>query len=190
MRRAFAIFNFWQTQRMADLLEPLILTAAMDHAAFERFDAERREFFPAHRNHLSAHITLFHQLPSDRLEGITVQLEALVARVQPIHVEVIGLRFLGRGVAYDLRSPKLETLRQDLAGSWLERLTNQDRGGFKPHVTVQNKVSASQARETLALLEARFQPWAFEVTGLTLWRYLGGPWERLMNFAFNDRIAN
>ncbi len=166
-------------------LEPLILTATMDDAAFERFDAQRREFFPAHRNHLSAHITLFHHLPGDQLKSITEKLEVLTAQVQPLLVEVTGLRFLGRGVAYDLRSPRLEVLRQDLAGFWLEWLNNQDRSGFKPHVTVQNKVSSSEAKETLALLEARFQPWSFTVTGLTLWRYLGGPWEPLMDFAFN-----
>jgi 2'-5' RNA ligase len=105
-------------------------------------------------------------------------------------VEVTGLRFLGRGVAYDLRAPKLEMLRKELAEGWLEWLTNQDRSGFKPHVTVQNKVTLIKARETLMLLETGFQSWMFEITGLTLWRYLGGPWQRVDNFFFSRPPAN
>jgi 2'-5' RNA ligase len=162
----------------------------MDEAAFERFDGQRREFFPAHRNHLPAHITLFHHLPGEELEAIRTQLETRCSSAEPIAVEVTGLRFLGHGVAYDLRAPKLEALRKELAEGWLEWLTSQDRSGFKPHVTVQNKVTPLEARETLAQLEARFQPWSFLVTGLTLWRYLGGPWQRLEDFVFNPPPAN
>jgi 2'-5' RNA ligase len=175
---------------MPDLLEPLILTAMMEDEAFERFDAQRREFFPSERNFLQAHITLFHHLPGEELDAIQARLEAVSSKLEPMQTEVVGLRFLGRGVAYDLRAPKLEVLRKDLASVWLEWLTNQDRSGFKPHVTVQNKVTPLEARETLALLGARFQPWSFSVTGLTLWRYLGGPWQRLKDFVFNPPPAN
>jgi 2'-5' RNA ligase len=165
-------------------LEPLILTARMEPEAFERFDAQRRQFFPPERNFIPAHVTLFHSLPGTELEAITTQLGAVSTRTASMIAEVTGLRFLGRGVAYQLSIPRLEALRSELALRWPDLLTNQDRNGFKPHVTVQNKVASLEARETLALLEARFRPWSFTVTGLELWRYLGGPWERLEGFGF------
>jgi 2'-5' RNA ligase len=168
----------------ASSLEPLILTARMEPEAFERFDAQRREFFPTERNFIPAHVTLFHSLPGTELEAVTTQLGAVATRTAPMIAKVTGLRFLGRGVAYQLSIPKLEVLRSELASGWRDVLTNQDRSGFKPHVTVQNKVVPLEARETLAVLEARFKPWSFAVTGLELWRYLGGPWERLETFEF------
>ncbi len=168
----------------ADLEQPLILTATMEDAAFERFDTQRRAFFPPERNHLQAHITLFHHLPGMRLEAIKTQLEEIARRTSSISVEVTGLRSLGRGVAYRLQAPRLEDLRAELRTLWLEELTEQDRARIKPHVTVQNKVAPDVARETLAILEATFQPWTFQVTGLGLWRYLGGPWASLETFKF------
>jgi 2'-5' RNA ligase len=164
--------------------QPLILTATMEPSALEVFDAQRRTFFPPERNVLTAHITLFHHLPGAELENITTQLEAISLRTPRITAEVTGLRFLGQGVAYNLRASRLSELRAELGVQWAAWLTNQDRSGFKPHVTVQNKVSGETARETLRILEARFQPWSFSITGLALWRYLGGPWEPVETFAF------
>jgi hypothetical protein len=46
-------------------MPPLIVTALLDEAAQERFDRLRREHFPPERNHLAAHLTLFHRLPDD-----------------------------------------------------------------------------------------------------------------------------
>jgi 2'-5' RNA ligase len=157
----------------------------MDDVTFEHFDAQRQKFFPPERNFIPAHVTLFHHLPSNRLEDITATLEGIAARTLPMTAEVTGLRFLGRGVAYDLNAPRLERLRSELAQAWHGELTNQDRSGFKPHVTVQNKVSSDTARETLTLLEARFTPWTFQVLGLDLWRYLGGPWALLESWRFS-----
>ena len=42
---------------------PLIVTALLDEAAQQRFDRLRRSHFPPERNHLDAHLTLFHRLP-------------------------------------------------------------------------------------------------------------------------------
>ncbi len=167
--------------------EALILTARMETVAFERFDSQRRTFFPPERNFLSAHITLFHHLPGEELQEVTTRLGEIAARTPALTVEVTGLRFLGRGVAYHLSSSRLEAVRASLAADWRGWLTHQDRSGFKPHVTVQNKVAPAEARETLALLGARFSPWSFTVTGLELWRYLGGPWEPLETYLFQGK---
>ena len=43
--------------------EPLVVTLLLEPSAQERFDRVRAAHFPAERNHLAAHVTLFHALP-------------------------------------------------------------------------------------------------------------------------------
>ena len=166
---------------MAD--EPLILTLLLDDLTQERFERERRQHFPAARNHIPAHVSLFQSLPGAEEAAITARLETLRGRPAPA-VEVTGVRSLGRGCAYELRSPALDALRGELARGWSGWLGAQDRQGHRPHVTVQNKVDADTARDTLARLQAGFAPWASRGEALVLWRYLGGPWEHLLTVAF------
>ena len=45
---------------------PLIITAALDEGGFDWFDDLRRAHFPAHRNVVPAHLTLFHALPGEQ----------------------------------------------------------------------------------------------------------------------------
>ena len=93
---------------------------------------------------------------------------------------------LGHGVAFRLRAPELERARAVLARDWAAWLTPQDAQGYRPHVTVQNKVSTEQARLTLARLQRGFAPFETEVVAWRLWRYLGGPWEMLERVALLD----
>lgn len=76
------------------------------------------------------------------------------------------------------------TLRQQLAREWRDWLTPQDSAKIAPHVTVQNKVPPDLARRTLEELRASFVPFTGRAEGLLLWRYLGGPWERLRTIRF------
>ncbi len=153
---------------------PLILTLGLDDEAQARFDALRRRHFPPERNHLAAHVTLFHALPDT--VAVRDDVRAAADRA-PFPVAVTGLRSLGRGVAYVLEAPDLTALRRDLAYGWEHLLTPQDRQRHAPHVTVQNKVAPEQAGALLAELRAGFSPYEVAATGLALWRYLGGPWE-------------
>jgi 2'-5' RNA ligase len=91
---------------------------------------------------------------------------------------------LGRGVAVRILSPQLGALREELAEAFHGMLTPQDAAGWRPHVTIQNKVSAAEARDLLALLSATFRPRRVEVLGLAAWWYRGGPWEPLAQYAF------
>ena len=162
---------------------PLILTAALDAASQAVFDDLRRAHFPPSRNHLAAHVTLFHALPGDEEARIVQDVAAAATRPAP-DVEVARVRSLGRGVAYDLRSPALEEVRAHLAGGWAGRLSRQDQAGFRPHVTVQNKVDPAVARALLADLQRDFEPWTCTAVGLSLWWYRGGPWEHLVTTPF------
>lgn len=156
-------------------LAPLVVTLMLDAVSQERFDALRREHFPAERNHLAAHVTLFHALPGERLESVVADLRAAAGR-EPFPVAVSGLRLLGRGVAYVLAATELSDLHAGLATRWQPWLTAQDRQRFAPHVTVQNKVEPATAWRLHAQLSARFRRFDVTAVELALWRYEGGPW--------------
>jgi 2'-5' RNA ligase len=162
---------------------PLVTTLLLDDTAQARFDRLRAAHFPPERNHLAAHVTLFHALPGDRADAVAADLAAAAAR-PPFAVEVTGLRLLGRGVAYTLASPELDRLRGGLAAAWDPWLTPQDRQRHAPHVTVQNKVDPAVARALHARLSAAFEPGRVGARGLGLWRYLGGPWAPVGEYPF------
>jgi hypothetical protein len=76
------------------------------------------------------------------------------------------------------------TLRQALAREWRDWLTAQDSARIAPHVTIQNKVSVQEARALLLQLQSEFAPMTLRAEGVTLWRYLGGPWSLEKAFRF------
>ena len=99
-----------------------------------------------------------------------------------------GLKLLGRGVAYKLRTPELSALRAELADGWSTLLIPQDRAGFDPHVTVQNKVTPAEAKATLASAVGRAScPSTTRAIAVAIWRYCDGPWEALGSVAFRGR---
>lgn len=162
---------------------PLILTLALHPDDQARFERLRGLHFPPTRNLIPAHVTLFHHLPGLEIEAVQDEIKARCA-VAPFPVSVPGLRFLGRGVAYALESPTLAALRAGLARAWDGWLTPQDRQGYRPHVTIQNKASPEAARALHANLQAGFTPFTVRAEGLDLWRYLGGPWEQVGHHRF------
>ena len=94
---------------------------------------------------------------------------------------------LGGGVAFRIVSPDLDRIRRGLAVSFHGLLGAQDSGGWRPHITIQNKVPAKDARALLQRLEADFRPRPLAVSGLGMHRYLGGPWEKLAVIPFRGR---
>ena len=160
---------------------PLIVTALLDEVAQERFDRLRREHFPPERNHLAAHLTLFHHLPDDPAVR-----EALAAAADRpvITARVRRVRGWRGGVAYDVAAPELSDLRAGLASAFVAELTAQDRAKADLHITVQNKADPAAAGRLHAQLAAGFVPYDVEVVGLGLWRYLGGPWKPVERYAF------
>ena len=163
---------------------PFVLTLTLDLVSQDRFDALRSAHFPANRLVVGAHVTLFHALPSD--VDVVGGMAVAVAGVGPFPVQVTGLRFLGRGVAFGLESARLLHLRDGLRKQWTERLTPQDRQKWRPHVTIQNKADPAVAKALHARLSAEFEPYVVTATGLALWIYRGGPWEEAGLFPFQD----
>ena len=133
---------------------PIIVTALFggeDQAAFDRL---RTTYFPPERNYLAAHLTMFHHLPPAILPELKQRLTAATRGVPPPLAEAAGLLNLGRGVAVRIVSEELAAVRADLAEAFAPLLMPQDRAGWRPHVTVQNKVTPAEARATLAALQA------------------------------------
>ena len=94
---------------------------------------------------------------------------------------------LGGGVAFRVVSTDLDVIRRDLTLDFRGLLSAQDSGGWRPHVTIQNKVAPKDARALIAKLERDFRPVPLGIAELGLHRYLGGPWERLETYSFRGR---
>ncbi|MFL1463293.1 2'-5' RNA ligase family protein [Roseococcus sp. DSY-14] len=157
-------------------MDPLIVSAEFAEPVQSALEALRRDHFPAHRNFIPAHCTLFHALPGEMEAEVLARLalpEDRRARIGPP-------RFTGRGVALAVEAPGLGALRAALAREWQPVLTPQDRQGWRPHVTVQNKVAPEVARALHAALLAGWAPLHTRVAALRLWRYRGGPWEAVI----------
>jgi 2'-5' RNA ligase len=163
---------------------PFVLTLEMDGASFAKLDELRRRHYPPERNVVPAHVTLFHQLPGDRAREVKAMLRAVAMTRSAFDVEATEVKAMGQGVGLALRSPQLHALRDELAAEWAPWLTAQDRAGYRPHVTIQNKVDAAEARLTQQTVAASFRPFAIRALGVHLWRYLGGPWEDVQLFRF------
>ncbi|WZP00576.1 2'-5' RNA ligase family protein [Isosphaeraceae bacterium EP7] len=152
-----------------------VATLKLDDEALDRLNALRKQYFPPARNFLDAHVTLFHKLTA---ESLTI-LEGAVAEIAPrsFEVELARPYSLGRGVAIRIESECLLSIRNQLATRLHADLSAQDRQPYKPHVTIQNKVTAEEASKSLVAIGGEWNPGVARVEGIDLWEYLGGPWQ-------------
>jgi 2'-5' RNA ligase superfamily len=164
----------------------LIVTAELGATDLAWLDGLRRAHYPANRNQLAAHLTIFHALPPSA-EGELRSRLARLADTKPLKASVEGLMNLGGGVAFRIVSSELDAIREQLAEEFHGLLSAQDSGGWRPHVTIQNKVPPKVARALMASLERDFRPRPVAISGLGLHRYLGGPWQKLGVYAFRGR---
>lgn len=164
----------------------LIVTADPGDADRAWLDGLRRAHFPPERNRLPAHLTMFHALPPSAEEAARRQLSLHASGPRP-RAMLAGLMNLGGGVAYRIVSDDLEAIRDDIAGHFHGMLTSQDSAGWRPHVTIQNKVPLQVARSLLAELERGFAPRPLLVSALSLHRYCDGQWEAIARYPFRGR---
>lgn len=161
----------------------LIVTAGLGDADFARFDRLRRAHYPAARNQLPAHLTMFHALPPTMETELADLLKRLTA-ARPPAATTAGLIDLDGGVAVRIRSDELVGMRQDIADHLHGNLSAQDRGGWRPHITIQNKVEPKESRQLLAALSQDWRDTPVRITALELHRYRGGPWEPVGRYPF------
>jgi len=156
---------------------PIIVTAALPGDLSGMANRLRRAHFPPERNHLAAHLTLFHAIPPScegELRGI---LADLAREHGPLPARLTGLMSLGRGTALAIESQELLDLRGRIADHFAGSLTAQDNHRPRLHITIQNKVTAGKAKELQADLGGVITPRGFTIPGLEMHFYDGGPWE-------------
>lgn len=166
---------------------PLILTALLPKDLHAWATALRTRHFPPERNYLEAHVTLFHAIPAHCEAEVSTLLKRLGGEFAPVEAQLLGLMSLGRGTALKLESPGLLRLRDGIAESLRGLLTAQDQHRLRLHVTIQNKVAPAEAKALQAALESTIEPRRFAFRGIGLYRYMGGPWQHIRDFAFRGR---
>lgn len=166
---------------------PLILTLALDKYDLDYFNSLRQKYFPANRNFIDAHFTLFHALANELTVSSTVT--KICSNQASFVMNVTALVSIGNGVAFKIESRELMQLHKTLQNKWLEFLSNQDKQKLWPHITIQNKVPANEAKYVLSELQKNFRPFSLPAKGLQLWEYLNGPWRFVDEFLFNAKIT-
>lgn len=162
----------------------MILTLRLDEESQAFFDGQRVSYFPADRNYLKAHLTMFHQLPNN--DDTYAYLKQL--NHPEFTITINGLRNLGAGVAYQVESPTLLQLHRQISAQFLHILIPQDKQPFKPHITIQNKATPEIAKKLLSVLNETFESFTAKAIGLDLWTYLSGPWQHEELFRFDTAI--
>jgi hypothetical protein len=163
---------------------PLIVSALFGPEDFAWLDGLRQAHFPPERNQLSAHLTLFHHLPPSLEPELRQRLVAATRDVAAPAATAAAPMKLGRGVALRIDAPELVAIRQDLADAFAGLLTPQDAGGWRPHVTIQNKVEPAEAKALYDRLVTGFRARPVRIAGIGSWRYRGGPWEAVSRHPF------
>nr|WKN39673.1 2'-5' RNA ligase family protein [Tunicatimonas sp. TK19036] len=164
---------------------PLIVTLELEKNQQQYFNQLRQTYFPEERNYLDAHLTLFHHLPGREIEAVSDTINQMSQQQPVLELSVTEVKSIGRGVAFVIKNPALLDLHKHLQKQWHGWLTPQDQQKLWPHITVQNKVSAGEAKATFAQLAEDFEPFAVSGVGLQLWKYQGGPWEFVRAFSFS-----
>ena len=161
----------------------LIVTAEIGAQDFAWLGRLRRHHYPAQRNQLPAHLTMFHALPPSAERELRSRLARLAGERRP-EATIQGVMDLGGGVALRVVSIDLDRIREELSSGLHGLLSAQDAGGWRPHITVQNKVAPKVSRALIESLREKFRPRSLSISGLGLHRYLDGPWEPIAAYPF------
>lgn len=159
-------------------MTPIIVTALFGPGDDGWLQQLRRTHYPAERNQVPAHLTLFHHLPPGLESELSARLAEATAAAQPPAM-LAGIMDLGQGTAFRIESAALAAIRDALAEAFFGLLMPADETPWRPHVTIQNKVEPRVARALQQQLVATFEPRPLLIRALASWRYLDGPWERL-----------
>jgi hypothetical protein len=173
------------------LARPFILTAALPENIQSWAEGLRRAHYPEHRNHLHAHVTMFHSFAPSLLEELRDFIPRLAAEFAAPEASVSGVMDLGTGTAIALASEPLLELRAMIAEHFHGALTDQDLYEPRPHITIQNKVTRKEARALQASLApqlaARIYSGPFCFPALELHLYQDGPWELVKRSSFRGK---
>ena len=162
---------------------PIIVTATFGDGDNGWLQDLRRTHYPAGRNQVPAHLTLFRQLPPSLEPELAARL-ARAAASPPPRAQIAGIIDLGEGTGFRVESASLEALREALREAFHGLMTPQDLSPWRPHITIQNKVAPREARRLQQQLRATFEPRPLAIRALAAWHYLDGPWEPIRSWPF------
>lgn len=163
---------------------PIIVTALLGDADFAWVDRLRLAHYPAERNHVAAHLTLFQHLAPSLGDELARRLVAETRYGPAPSARIGGVMRLAHGTAFRVDSAELEAIRASIADAFAGYLMPQDAAPWQPHITIQNKVAVPAARALQMELAAGFRPRPLAITGLASWRYLGGKWAAIARYPF------
>ena len=162
---------------------PLIVTADFVADDYAWLEGLRRAHYPPEHNRVPVHLTMFQGLPPSAVDEVKQQL-SLHAAEPPPSATISGLMNLSTGIAFRVVSDELDSIREAIADHFHGLLCAPDSAGWRPHITIQNKVAAKQAKALLSEFERDFRPRPLGIAGLSVHRYRGGPWETLATYKF------
>lgn len=130
---------------------------------------------------------MFHSFAPSLLEELKDFLPLVTREFAPPKAQVTGIMDLGKGTAIALHSEPLLALRALIAEHFHGSLTAQDLYEPRPHITIQNKVTKSEARALQAELAPTIEPRTFAFPAVELHLYKDGPWEKIKTSAFRGK---
>ncbi|KAF1825681.1 uncharacterized protein K489DRAFT_314936 [Dissoconium aciculare CBS 342.82] len=169
-----------------------VLTILTDKAHHARMTSLRNKYFPPKINKLAAHLTLFHALPSSKLETTIIpSIEALVRSTNQFKIHATKPFQLKKGIAISISEQdggkQGHAIHRDLQNRWKKDgfLSEQDAGGCRIHYTIMNKVDDEVAvSRAFGEVVGEFQGDFGTAEGLALWRYDRGFWRADRRFLF------
>lgn len=166
---------------------PFIVAAQLPSDILAWADGLRRAHYPAHRNKLEAHVTLFHAFAPSLREELRGVLARMAREYGPPRACLDGIMPLGGGTALAIECPGMLAIRERIAEHFHGALTAQDSHPPRLHITIQNKVTAKEARALQQDLAAMLQPRKFAFRGLEMHLYRETHWEPQGRWAFQGK---
>ena len=160
----------------------IILTLLMDENSQSFFDAQRKLYFPAYANFTNAHITLVHCLPN--IEIVFKTLFETCKKTKSFSVEVNDIFNINNFNAYKIISKDILDLHKNLQTTFKHFLSQKDLKPIKPHITIQNKVTAYKAKKTYEIIKADFKPFEATILGISCWYFTKNNWEKKEDYLF------
>ena len=166
---------------------PFIVTAELPGDLFAWADGLRRAHYPPERNHIAAHVTLFHALAPSLSDELKRVLAGKAAAHALVPARLSGVIDLGNGTALAIERPAMLAIRDGLAEHFHGTLSAQDQHTPRLHVTIQNKVATQVSRALQVELAHMFEPRDFRFVALAMHIYRGGPWVAAGRWSFRGR---
>lgn len=169
--------------------ESYVLTLYTDTIHHTLLTSLRDKYFPPDLNKLDAHIALFRALPGSQLPRLIHDIACLTESQAPFRIFASRPFRMKHGVGIHVEdnSGRLSAIYEELKAQWTPFLSQQDRS-FKPHYTVQNKVTnEASVDQAFTELTDQFDGSHGEALGLSLYRYDRGYWKKTKDFMFGNK---